>query len=314
MILTPNYSLEKPEPADNLKASQGFFSRAFDTLDSNLKTVSNVANQATTDFATKAPLLAPMFRPASVGGAGVVVRGLLGQTANLAEFQNSAGVAETYINNFGGVQIGRATNFGAFLNVATAGDAASKGLVVRGAASQTANLAEFQDSAGAVVAEVHPVGGIGVRAAVSGSGAVSILSSTGFPTLRPLIVRGAVSQSANLVEFQNSAGTALLSIRSNGALGGSASNSPSIQFTSDELIVSPGATTYVGMKVRGAASQTGNLQNWENSAGTVLTRIASTGSIWARLWDGVAEHLNKELLIGAVDSGGSGYRMVRVFN
>lgn len=40
-----------------------------------------------------------------------------------------------------------------------------------------------------------------------------------------------------------------------------------------------GAATTVGAVIRGAASQTANLQEWQNSAGTVLAKVDSTGNI-----------------------------------
>ena len=40
-----------------------------------------------------------------------------------------------------------------------------------------------------------------------------------------------------------------------------------------------GGAANIGLIVRGAASQTANLQEWQDSAGTVLARIESTGKI-----------------------------------
>jgi hypothetical protein len=42
----------------------------------------------------------------------------------------------------------------------------------------------------------------------------------------------------------------------------------------------PTAST-IGAVIRGAASQTGNLQEWQNSAGTILVRISSSGNLSA---------------------------------
>lgn len=50
--------------------------------------------------------------------------------------------------------------------------------------------------------------------------------------------------------------------------------------TGATLNVNAGAASIVPLTVRGVASQTANLQEWQNSAGTVLTRIASDGSIY----------------------------------
>lgn len=130
----------------------------------------------------------------------------------------------------------------------------------------------------------------GVISDETGTGALVFGSS---PTLSPaaaanigLTVKGAASQTANLMEFQNSSGTAMTFFNSSGGL------------TATEGIIS---TLYSGGKmttgtlgylnsttfnaavspivVRGAASQTANLQEWQNSAGTVLAKVTAAGTI-----------------------------------
>ena len=76
------------------------------------------------------------------------------------------------------------------------------------------------------------------------------------------IVQGASGQSADLMQWQNSSGTALLAINSAGQ-------------------IAPSAVASVGLVVKGLASQTGDLQQWQNSAGTVLAKIAASGNIVA---------------------------------
>ena len=51
--------------------------------------------------------------------------------------------------------------------------------------------------------------------------------------------------------------------------------------TLGRLNVAPFSATQVGAVVRGAASQSANLQEWQNSAGSVLARVSSTGIIYS---------------------------------
>jgi len=98
-----------------------------------------------------------------------------------------------------------------------------------------------------------------------------------------LIVRGLASQTANLQEWQNSSGTVLhnidaagnffvrsgaLVIGSSGGLGG--------QFN-----IQSTATNSTLEVIRGMASQTGDLTQWQNSGGTVLAKVDATGDVTA---------------------------------
>jgi hypothetical protein len=44
-------------------------------------------------------------------------------------------------------------------------------------------------------------------------------------------------------------------------------------------IIIPTATTVKGLVIKGAVSQTANLQEWQTSAGTVVTRVDSSGNL-----------------------------------
>lgn len=153
----------------------------------------------------------------------LAVRGAVGQTANLLEMRDDTGAVLTQLQPSGDFatqkQIkGRILYLGPTLEPAswyggmqqiTAASSNVKGLVVRGAANQTANLAEWQDSAGAVMQSV------GADGRTTGRG---LLLFNHDATFRPLLVRGAASQTANLSEFQNSAGTLLSGTSADGRL------------------------------------------------------------------------------------------------
>ena len=117
------------------------------------------------------------------GSVVLAVRGASGQTANLAEFQNSVGTVLAAVNNGGALHVGNvatAATLGAFVSVANSVDAA--GLVVRGSAGQTANLATFQNSSGTVLAGVAADGGLifhgGLVTTSAAAGAASALPAT----------------------------------------------------------------------------------------------------------------------------------------
>lgn len=159
----------------------------------------------------------------------LAVKGAAGQTANLFELRDSTGTVRAQLDasgangSFEGVLQagGTLAPDGAQQLRVTVTTAARKGLVVKGAAGQTANLAEFQDSAGGLLAEVSASGIL--RGTVVAAGNSRVIGTTFSAVARssgefPLVVRGAAAQTANLAEFQNSAGTALAVLSAGGAL------------------------------------------------------------------------------------------------
>lgn len=179
------------------------------------------------------------------------------------------------------------------------GAATTVGAVIRGAASQTADLQQWQNSSGTVVSSVRNDGVIVANTGLLATGAAvwagsyiantQLASTPNSATVVGAIIRAAASQTANLQEWQNSAGTVLASIDSTGQLatpninmgnlGGiyNASNGSYILFTYTAATFIPYGPTRVGVIVKGAASQTANLQEWQNSSGTVLASIDATG-------------------------------------
>lgn len=110
----------------------------------------------------------------------------------------------------------------------TASGSGVKGLVVKAAAGQTANLQEWQASSGAVAASISATGGLAaptvhgrdvVRAGSGAAGVGAYVEVVGLlPVAKGLVVRGAPSQAANLAEFQNDSGTVLSAVRPSGAV------------------------------------------------------------------------------------------------
>lgn len=97
------------------------------------------------------------------------VQGAASQTANIATFRNSGGTPLVRVGPTGIISVGGTSEdilTGTFISPTTgrlainqqAAGAPSPCLVVKGAVSQTGNLAEFQDSTGALVGVVKPDG------------------------------------------------------------------------------------------------------------------------------------------------------------
>lgn len=162
-------------------------------------------------------------------------------------------------------------------------------LAVKGAASQTADLQQWQNSAGTVLSAIKSNGALYLPAIVDSAGTGAIFSpqaAAGFLiTTRSasntgLLVKGSASQTANLQEWQDSAGGLLLRIDSAGGIRGQyiMSGNTGSGVLGQITSYSQSATT-IGLVVRGAASQTANLQQWQNSAGTALAKIDIYGNL-----------------------------------
>lgn len=156
-----------------------------------------------------------------------------------------------------------------------------KGLVVKAASGQTANLLEVQDNAGVIAVRI---GAAGALIATGGSAGGAFRAEHATPTTVGLVVKGAVSQTANLAEFQDSAGTILARILADGTIVGGATGNIALRGTSNagangnDIFVSASAATQRPLVVRGAASQTANLAEFQNSAGTVLAGVDPNGT------------------------------------
>jgi len=162
--------------------------------------------------------------------------------------------------------------------------AANKGLIVKGAASQTANLQEWQNSAGTVLAGVDSSGSF-YGSTVTAYGLLIANSSFRINNASAgtvaAIFKGAASQTADLQQWQSSAGTTYLNVTNAGALisngGVTIASNPTINAYGAAMVINSGVNTYPMLILKGAASQTANLQEWQNSAGSVVSSISNTG-------------------------------------
>lgn len=260
----------------------------------------------------------------SASAIGLVIKGAASQTANLTEWQTSAGAIIASIGPAGDVSVngsiytnnayfgGAASYYNATINIRPQ-QTSYKGIVIQGRASQTGNLQEWQDSAGTVLGSIGAKGNISftstittapsveyvvnasnpypaflVRTAagswinyVSASGTTmynNTLIAANLANQIPLTVKGAASQTADLQQWQNSAGTVLAAVEPTGSFYGSSITAYGILTSNSSFRANNAAAGTVAAIIKGAASQTADLQQWQDSAGTVSARIYSNGA------------------------------------
>jgi hypothetical protein len=99
----------------------------------------------------------------------------------------------------------------------------------------------------------------------------------------PLTIKAAANQTAALQRWQNNSSVNLVSIFPNG--GASFANYVSIgdiaQTVSNVLNIQVGNSSHIGIVIKGAASQSANLQEWQNSSGSILARVNSSGTMFS---------------------------------
>jgi len=239
----------------------------------------------------------------SAASVVLYVDGVTSQTADLQQWRDSSGNVLAKIQSTGAFNTSWAGSFGTLSNLSstTLGVVALNStivpLVAKGASSQTANLQEWQNSAGTVLANVDSAGfvngsayrQIGGNSNGFGIGTISSVltafGSGGNATVVPVVVRGASGQTANLQEWQDSTGAVIANMQVNGNMHvsylDSLSSLGTYLYTGNNegfQLVNRDAG-HIPLKIKGAASQTANLTEWQNSSGTVLAKITSTGAL-----------------------------------
>lgn len=226
---------------------------------------------------------------------GLVVRGAASQTANLQQWQNSAGTVLGRVDNLGGIQSGTVyagiySYYNASLNITTP-STTQIGAVIRGVASQTANLQEWQDSTGTILAYQSFQGAyegqfVAVKntigaALVSGESQLQVRSPDGTKDMRiwnrndatGMFYRNDSGGSTNFLRIAHSTTPRIAQ-----QLITDFTNGTSAVFGA-RVNIDTTTTSSIGLAIRGVASQTANLQQWQNSAGTVLALVNSSGSV-----------------------------------
>ena len=276
------------------------------------------------DGSTKDSTVVPLLASANVftnvqqitspaaGTKGLVIKLAAGQTANAIEVQNSSGTiiasisleGSFYVTGNGAVSsryLLNVGNTGAYVdwNLASGSFGVNQrtttavGMIVRGAAAQTAALLEFQDSAGAVKSFFRSDGflradaGLQFGTLYSNTGKWTVDGGNSFKivgadaALQPLIVKAAASQTASLQEWQDSTGAVLTSINQLGSLLVSASGSY-WSGSSGRIILQSAAVGTLLLTIKGFAGQTANLTSWQDSTATVVAAVRPSGEVEAK--------------------------------
>ncbi len=190
---------------------------------------------------------------------------------------------------FGQTVVGSGTPTSNTMLTSIARTATSVPIVAKGAASQTANLQEWHSSDGTARATLRSSGALNLGTLITGT-QLSVIPFSN--TTIGIVVRGAASQTANLMEWQNSSGTVLAKINADGGANFSGTNvdirdgsgnftirnaGTTAYFTNSSLLVGTGYSAGIGVIIRGNGSQTADLQQWQDSAGTVLAKVDTYG-------------------------------------
>jgi hypothetical protein len=264
----------------------------------------------------------------AVGTVPLRINAIAGQTANIFEVSSGTGTNYVTVNPAGSLTFGG--NSGSFLsgpngrvNVQLAGD--NVGLTVRGFTTQTADLVKIQNNAGTDLLYATPTGDWWVTGAVrslfhtnkNNTGGYLNYSSNSpmfeqrITTEVGLRVRGAASQTANLQEWQNSAGTNLAVISQGGVL--RLTNITDLNSTGSlfrmnaaNIQIDTRSAGNIGLIITGASGQSQNLQDWQAFGGSTIARVSSTGQM-----QGLDFRTNNVLAVLREISGGGNLLMSR---
>ena len=250
----------------------------------------DLANRAKLDTANTFSVGGHVITNEAIGTVPLVLKGFSGQTGDLLQIQNNGATNLAVVSSSGTfrtaglITAGNVSNVLGQLTVYTT-VASRIGAVIQGAASQSADLLQIQNSGGTVLTKVGSTGdlttgyvyGSGLRD-TAGSGpyinttTTNVLLNARTATNKGLVIQGAASQSANLLELQTSDGVLQTAFNSIGYAQIGAGTNPGGQ-----LGIPLGSASNRGIVIRGAASQTANLQEWQDSSGGTAIRIASNG-------------------------------------
>jgi hypothetical protein len=232
----------------------------------------------------------------------LIIKGFSGQTANLLEARSSADVLMTRIDRNGAVS---ATYWGpvgtgltGYLEWITStptfysGAAATVGMVVRGFSGQSSDLFQVQNNGSANLAVISSTGTFRTAGLITAGNVTDVLGQLSvYVTAASRIgqvIRGAASQSADLLQIQNSAGGNLFTVRNDAQITtvaginatGLSLNSFGGNAVANRIVhITTSNASLIPLNVRGASGQSGNLQNWEDSSANVLASINASGGV-----------------------------------
>lgn len=195
-----NYT-SQPIPDDSIEGNFRKLKIQIDTLQTNLDNLQSATGYVRSVSQTSAP---NVITTQATNISPITIRGLLGQSANLQQWQNSALANVAAISNGGGMFLSNYLAINSTTYVidtsltANIGSASDKGIVVRSASGQTANLQEWQNSGSAILARVDKDGNL-FSPNISGTTSVTSpkMTVSGQQTLTEFRVRNVYAGTAN---------------------------------------------------------------------------------------------------------------------
>lgn len=193
-----------------------------------------------------------------------------------------------------------ATITNAYAMRVSAGQATAIPMVIKGAASQSGDLLQIQNSSATVLGKVDANGDVTIAPAVqtTGSPVLVTLTAPAHTTLTASVEATDVSLAlARTVQFATGALTTQRAIQITQPTYAFVGSSTITTAVTMEILGAPAAgtnatlTAAYGLRVlagqaaaipivlKGAASQSGNLMEFHNSSGTILTNVTSAGSV-----------------------------------
>lgn len=208
--------------------------------------------------------------PATLSGVPLVVQGVASQSGNLTEWRSSTA---TLLSRVDGVGVGyfAAGAFGPYSGTATnlgvrAVSASTVASVIKGFTSQSADLTQWQDTSSVVKARVDQTGmfsGANTIATQSGS-SMDFKPSNGSDGLQ-FAINGTASTDINPTQFNVRA----LRLYSGLAQG--------IVLRTSTQIGNEHTAAQVPLVIKAAASQSGDMTQWQNSSAVVLAKQKANG-------------------------------------
>jgi hypothetical protein len=228
-------------------------------------------------------------------------------TANALEIKDYGGGVKFKVDSYGLMQATRGATISSSANetnlsIGAGSNTTAVTLIVKLGASQTGSLTEWQNSAGTMLTKVNSDGSMYVNSilqvqttnqgvylynasdqtqiSVNRNPATAAFNTSSAPAAI-MIIR--TQSNDSYFQFftsnaNNSYGSERLRITSGGLiLINSTSSTLGSGSVASQLGVVAGAATTVGAVIRGAASQTGNLTEWQDSSGGILAKVGSDG-------------------------------------
>jgi hypothetical protein len=212
----------------------------------------------------------------------VTIKGAASQSASILSLQNSAGsITANFtapVNNVNRLNLG-GTDLSATLGI-TVHASGGVGQIIRGAASQTADLLQIQNSTPTSLFAISSAGLITAKVVSNAANQNRglLLSNTSDTWQSGLYLKSDASGNPRIALLAPTGALGEAVSIDSAAKVGIGSTAPTAQ-----LDVYSGAAARVGQVIRGAASQSANLQEWQNSAGSILARVHENGDITARV-------------------------------